>query len=241
MRASTPTSGPAIRAPGTARMPPRQGVRDAAADRLVEEVPEPATDAELTRVHDAGYIALLTEAEARGGGWLDPDTFLVPDRCSRRGSRPVQRCGRPGRRSRERRWSRSLRSARPATTRDVTGERLLPLQQRRGRPRRAAGRRCGAACVAIVDWDVHHGDGTQAIVQGDRALYASTHQYPFYPHRQPTTAEASRGISPCSATATMRSSRHGATSPARRRGLRPEAILVSAATRTPRIRWPSWR
>jgi acetoin utilization deacetylase AcuC-like enzyme len=36
--------------------------------------------------------------------------------------------------------------------------------------------------VAILDWDVHHGNGTQAIVAGDQSiLYASLHQWPFYP------------------------------------------------------------
>ncbi|MBI2889162.1 MAG: histone deacetylase [Nitrospirae bacterium] len=36
--------------------------------------------------------------------------------------------------------------------------------------------------VLIVDWDVHHGNGTQNAFYGDpRVLYMSTHQYPFYP------------------------------------------------------------
>ncbi len=36
--------------------------------------------------------------------------------------------------------------------------------------------------VAILDWDVHHGNGTQAIVDGDDSiLYVSLHQWPFYP------------------------------------------------------------
>ncbi len=40
----------------------------------------------------------------------------------------------------------------------------------------------GAQRVAIVDWDVHHGNGTQAIVWDDPTiLYASTHQMPLYP------------------------------------------------------------
>ena len=40
----------------------------------------------------------------------------------------------------------------------------------------------GAERVAIVDWDVHHGNGTQAIVWNDPTiLYASTHQMPLYP------------------------------------------------------------
>ena len=40
----------------------------------------------------------------------------------------------------------------------------------------------GADRVAIVDWDVHHGNGTQEIVWNDPSiLYASTHQMPLYP------------------------------------------------------------
>jgi acetoin utilization deacetylase AcuC-like enzyme len=36
--------------------------------------------------------------------------------------------------------------------------------------------------VAIVDWDVHHGNGTQDIFWRDpHVLYVSTHQFPFYP------------------------------------------------------------
>jgi acetoin utilization deacetylase AcuC-like enzyme len=40
----------------------------------------------------------------------------------------------------------------------------------------------GAQRVAIVDWDVHHGNGTQDIFWDDgRVLYLSLHQFPFYP------------------------------------------------------------
>ena len=36
--------------------------------------------------------------------------------------------------------------------------------------------------IAIVDWDVHHGNGTQHAFDSDPSvLYISTHQYPFYP------------------------------------------------------------
>ena len=42
--------------------------------------------------------------------------------------------------------------------------------------------RHGAGRVAIVDWDVHHGNGTQAIFWDDPSvLYGSTHQMPLYP------------------------------------------------------------
>jgi acetoin utilization deacetylase AcuC-like enzyme len=40
----------------------------------------------------------------------------------------------------------------------------------------------GVGRVAILDWDVHHGNGTQAIVARDPSiLYVSLHQWPFYP------------------------------------------------------------
>jgi acetoin utilization deacetylase AcuC-like enzyme len=40
----------------------------------------------------------------------------------------------------------------------------------------------GAARIAIVDWDVHHGNGTQHTFEDDPGvLFISTHQFPFYP------------------------------------------------------------
>jgi len=40
----------------------------------------------------------------------------------------------------------------------------------------------GLERVALLDWDVHHGNGTQAIFwDDDSVLYASLHQWPFYP------------------------------------------------------------
>jgi acetoin utilization deacetylase AcuC-like enzyme len=43
-------------------------------------------------------------------------------------------------------------------------------------------RRYGAKKIMIVDWDVHHGNGTQDIFYNDPAvLFVSSHQFPFYP------------------------------------------------------------
>ena len=40
----------------------------------------------------------------------------------------------------------------------------------------------GLERVAIVDWDVHHGNGTESMfIEDDRVLYISLHQYPHYP------------------------------------------------------------
>jgi acetoin utilization deacetylase AcuC-like enzyme len=46
--------------------------------------------------------------------------------------------------------------------------------------------------VLIIDWDVHHGNGTQALVETDPTIrYVSLHQYPWYPG---TGAAAERGV-----------------------------------------------
>jgi acetoin utilization deacetylase AcuC-like enzyme len=182
--------------PGHPERPARReaaaaGVREGAADQLVEEVPEPATDADLTRVHDPDYIAALGEAEAMGGGWLDPDTYLVP------GSVEAARLA----------AGATIRAARAVVAGDaeVAFAAVRPPGHHARRERgsgfclvnhvavaAAALRAEGVARrVAIVDWDVHHGNGTEAILAGDRdVIYASTHQYPFYPGTGPAADDA---------------------------------------------------
>jgi acetoin utilization deacetylase AcuC-like enzyme len=57
---------------------------------------------------------------------------------------------------------------------------------------RHAQKRHGVERVAIVDWDVHHGNGTEEIFYSDgSALYFSTHQWPWYPG---TGLASERGI-----------------------------------------------
>ena len=60
-----------------------------------------------------------------------------------------------------------------------------------------AAQRLGAARILIVDWDVHHGNGTQNTFWEDPGvLYFSTHQFPFYPGTgaiQETGGEGARG------------------------------------------------
>src|SRR4029453_10521474 len=47
---------------------------------------------------------------------------------------------------------------------------------------RAVQREAGVERVLVLDWDVHHGNGTQHTFETDPSvLYVSTHQYPFYP------------------------------------------------------------
>jgi acetoin utilization deacetylase AcuC-like enzyme len=57
----------------------------------------------------------------------------------------------------------------------------------------AALRRQGVRRVAIVDWDLHHGNGTQHLFESEPdVLYVSTHQYPYYPGTG-AVAEVGRG------------------------------------------------
>jgi len=52
--------------------------------------------------------------------------------------------------------------------------------------------RAGRRQVLIIDWDVHHGNGTQALVEADATVrYVSLHQYPWYPG---TGAAGERGV-----------------------------------------------
>ncbi|MEK6755891.1 MAG: histone deacetylase [Bacteroidota bacterium] len=56
---------------------------------------------------------------------------------------------------------------------------------------RYAQQRYGVERVAIIDWDVHHGNGTQEIFyEDDSVFYISLHQYPYYPG---TGAASERG------------------------------------------------
>jgi acetoin utilization deacetylase AcuC-like enzyme len=52
--------------------------------------------------------------------------------------------------------------------------------------------RAGRRQVLIIDWDVHHGNGTQALVETDPSVrYVSLHQHPWYPG---TGAASERGV-----------------------------------------------
>ncbi len=91
----------------------------------------------------------------------------------------------------------------------------------------------GLARVAVVDFDVHHGNGTQAAFEGDGSLfYASTHQYPLYPG---TGATSETGVGnivnvPLRPISGSNQFRHGVAQrilPALD-AFRPELVLVSA-------------
>ena len=190
-------------APGHPERPDRReaaaaGVRDAAGTRLVEVACVPASDAEVAAVHDERAIALLDEADRRGGAWLDPDTFVV------RGSLDAARLA----------AGATVQAARAV----AAGDAELAFAAVRPPGHHASATRPSGFCllnniavavaalradgsarrIAIVDWDVHHGDGTQAIFDADPDLcYASTHQWPLYPG---TGLPSDRGVGDAAGT-----------------------------------------
>ena len=141
-----------------------------------------ATFEELARVHGADYIAAVEAASEAGGKRLDPDTVASQE------SYEVARL--------------AAGSAIDAVDRVLSGEatRALCLVRPPGHhalPNRAMGfclfgnisvaaAHARAAHdvdrVLIVDWDVHHGNGTQDIFYADGNVhFLSLHRYPFYP------------------------------------------------------------
>jgi len=157
------------------------GVRDLNLDDEIEFVTTPKAEVQdLARVHSTKY---LTELEAfcnEGGGDLDPDTYARSD--SFGAARRAAGAGLEAIAALERRGDGvAFVPVRPPghhAERDrAMGFCLLNNVAVSAASLTAKGHR-----VLIVDWDVHHGNGTQAIFWDDpNVLYVSTHQWPLFP------------------------------------------------------------
>lgn len=137
----------------------------------------------LERIHDPRYLARLEKVTAQGGAWLDADTMVGPD------SLGIARLG------------AGAAIAGVDAVLDPGGSvcRAFALGRPPGHhatPTRGMGF-CllntvavaaahalvkGLDRVVVLDWDVHHGNGTQeAFYASDRVLFCSVHQWPLYP------------------------------------------------------------
>ncbi|MEO6810558.1 MAG: histone deacetylase [Isosphaeraceae bacterium] len=142
----------------------------------------PATNDELLRVHTAGHLAQIASFGAGGGGSIEQDTWMSS------GSEHAARM--------------AAGAVVEAVAHVVAGrdQRALCLVRPPGHHARADGpmgfclfgnvavgaadavERLGLDRILIVDWDVHHGNGTQEMFYDDpRIGFLSVHRYPFYP------------------------------------------------------------
>jgi acetoin utilization deacetylase AcuC-like enzyme len=150
----------------------------------------PAPDAALSLVHDARYVAGVREFAAQGGGYLDADTIVRPDSvdvaalAAGAGIAAVDA-------AMDGVAPRSFLLARPpghhATPQRGMGFCIfnaIAVSAAHALER-------GVSRVMIIDWDVHHGNGTQdAFYDSDQVLFVSLHQSPLYPG---TGAASERG------------------------------------------------
>ena len=157
------------------------GADDAGLDEAIVRVePRPATREELAAVHPPAYLDALERFCAAGGGDLDADTAVVPAS-----------------------WAAAVLAAGAgidATERLRAGEGDAAFCAVRPPGHHATPTRAMGFCllnsaavtagvlasqgerVVIVDWDAHHGNGTQDAFWADgRVLYVSLHEYPLYP------------------------------------------------------------
>ena len=140
----------------------------------------PATLEQLSRVHSAAYLSELGAFCRSGGGDLDPDTYATPASFDAAraavgaGLAAVDALAAAGE-------GVAFVAARPpghhAPTDRAMGFCLLNNVAVTAAALVARGER-----VLIVDWDVHHGNGTQDVFWDDPSvLFVSTHQWPLYP------------------------------------------------------------
>ena len=159
---------------------------------LVHLVLEEASRESIQSVHDLAYIQLVERTSRSGGGQLDPDTRAGSgsDRAARLASGGILQAVDL---VMQQQWKNAFVAARPPGHHAERDRAMgFCLYNHVAIAASHLRRVHGLERVAILDWDVHHGNGTQHIFEHDpNVFYASLHQFPHYPG---TGAATERGI-----------------------------------------------
>ena len=149
---------------------------------LVRVAPGPAHNEDLARCHREELVYHLESLCVRGETYVDVDTRISPESfevaklAAGAATNAVDRVM-------TQEGGRAFCAVRPpghhATITNAMG---FCLFNNAAIGARYAQARYGVERVLIIDWDVHHGNGTQEIFWNDPSVfYFSTHQYPYYP------------------------------------------------------------
>lgn len=148
--------------------------------------PEPATDEQIQRIHTNDYLKLLAWTTTQNGMMLGSDTYALPesyDAAKLSAGAAIAGVESVLSSTAEHKVQNALVVTRPPghhAVRDMgmgfclLANVAIAIEQARHVH--------GLTRIAVVDYDVHHGNGTQDIFYGDSGvLFISTHRFPHYP------------------------------------------------------------
>jgi acetoin utilization deacetylase AcuC-like enzyme len=199
------------------------------AGRLDGWSPRPASDEEILRVHTREHLARVTEAARQAPARLDPDTFVssASAEVARLAAGTVVELALAIARGTP---AGGLVAVRPPGHHAEAARAMgFCLYNHVAIAVRALQAQARLERVLVLDWDVHHGNGTQHTFERDPSvLYLSTHQYPYYPG---TGAATEAGLGPGEGTTVNVPLPAGCGDTeyvgALARSFRPEFLLVS--------------
>jgi acetoin utilization deacetylase AcuC-like enzyme len=155
---------------------------DELSKRLLRDAPRPASTEDIERCHHGDLILHVERACERDEGYLDVDTRISPEsfEVARFAAGAAVAAVDAAMRDEGGRSFALIRP--PGHHATITTAMGFCLFNNAAIAARYAQANYGVERVLIIDWDVHHGNGTQDIFWTDPSVfYFSTHQYPYYP------------------------------------------------------------
>ena len=150
--------------------------------KLTPIEPRPATVDEIALVHQRQYIKEIEETAAKGGGWLDADTVMSADsyQAALYAAGGVIRATEVVMGGEV---SSAFALVRPPGHHATSGQAMgFCLFNNVAIAAEYALKKYKLERILIIDFDVHHGNGTQGtFYDSPLVMYISTHEYPFYP------------------------------------------------------------